>query len=144
MKASTYGERHETREPVLGREQGDTTVFTKRERKEAKAGTSSSTSIRPSEREDRAGRGSFAGHMKAIVRDTYGSPDVLELGDIDEPKIEDAGVLVRVHAASVNPADWHLLRGMPHIARLQLGLRKPRTGCWVVTWRGGSKRSART
>jgi len=73
--------------------------------------------------------------MKAIVRDTYGSPDVLELKDIDKPEIGDDEVLVRVHAASVNPADWHLLRGKPYIARLQLGLRKPKDrvlGCDVA------------
>jgi len=73
--------------------------------------------------------------MKAIVRDTYGSPDVLELKDIDKPEIGDDEVLLRVHAASVNPADWHLLRGKPYIARLQLGLRKPKDrvlGCDVA------------
>ena len=73
--------------------------------------------------------------MKAIVRDTYGSPDVLELTDIDKPEPRDDEVLVRVHAASVNPADWHILRGIPYIARLQLGLRKPKyriLGCDVA------------
>jgi NADPH:quinone reductase-like Zn-dependent oxidoreductase len=73
--------------------------------------------------------------MMAVVQDTYGSPDVLELRDIDEPKIKDDQVLVHVHAASVNPADWHLLRGKPYIARLQLGLRKPKDrvlGCDVA------------
>lgn len=64
--------------------------------------------------------------MKAIVNRQYGSPDVLELEDIDKPVVEDDKVLVRVHAASVNPADWHFLRGDPYIARLQLGLRKPK------------------
>jgi NADPH:quinone reductase-like Zn-dependent oxidoreductase len=73
--------------------------------------------------------------MKAIVRDKYGPPDVLELKDIDKPVFGDDEVLVRVHATSVNPADWHLLRGEPYIARLQLGLRKPRDrvlGCDVA------------
>jgi NADPH:quinone reductase-like Zn-dependent oxidoreductase len=73
--------------------------------------------------------------MNAIVRDKYGSPDVLELKDIDKPELGDDEVLVRVHAASVNPADWHLLRGTPYIARLQLGLRKPKDmllGCDVA------------
>jgi NADPH:quinone reductase-like Zn-dependent oxidoreductase len=73
--------------------------------------------------------------MKAILRDKYGSPDVLELEDIDKPELGDDEVLVRVHAASVNPADWHLLRGKPYIARLQLGLRKPKDsvlGCDVA------------
>src|ERR687893_2326764 len=73
--------------------------------------------------------------MKAIVRDTYGSPDVLELTDIDKPEPQDEEVLVRVHAASVNPADWHILRGAPYIARMQFGLRKPKDrvlGCDVA------------
>jgi NADPH:quinone reductase-like Zn-dependent oxidoreductase len=74
--------------------------------------------------------------MKAIVQDKYGSPhELLELKDIGEPVVEDNAVLVRVHATSVNPADWHLLRGEPYIARLQLGLRNPKhavLGCDVA------------
>lgn len=74
--------------------------------------------------------------MKAIVHDEYGAPDdVLELRDIDAPTPEDNSVLVRVHATSVNPADWHLIRGIPYIARLQVGLRRPNNtvpGCDVA------------
>ena len=73
--------------------------------------------------------------MKAIVRDSYGSPNVLELTDIDKPEPADDEVLLRVHAASVNPADWHFLRGIPYIARMQFGLRKPKDrvlGCDVA------------
>jgi NADPH:quinone reductase-like Zn-dependent oxidoreductase len=74
--------------------------------------------------------------MKAIVYHQYGSPDdVLELIDIDQPVVNDNEVLVRVRAASVNPADWHLVRGKPYIARLQMGLRKPKDtvpGCDVA------------
>ena len=73
--------------------------------------------------------------MKAIVRDSYGSPGVLELTDIDKPEPADDEVLLRVHAASVNPADWHILRGAPYIARMQFGLRKPKDrvlGCDVA------------
>jgi NADPH:quinone reductase-like Zn-dependent oxidoreductase len=73
--------------------------------------------------------------VKAIVRDNYGSPDVLELTDIDEPELNDDEVLLGVGATSVNPADWHLLRGEPYIARVQLGLRKPKDrvlGCDVA------------
>jgi NADPH:quinone reductase-like Zn-dependent oxidoreductase len=73
--------------------------------------------------------------VKAIVRDSYGSPDVLELTDIDKPEPGDDEVLLRVHAASVNPADWHILRGAPYIARMQFGLRKPKDrvlGCDVA------------
>jgi NADPH:quinone reductase-like Zn-dependent oxidoreductase len=64
--------------------------------------------------------------MKAIVYHEYGSPDVLELKDIDKPLVKDDEVLVRVHAASVNRLDWHLMRGSPYIARLRAGLRKPK------------------
>jgi NADPH:quinone reductase-like Zn-dependent oxidoreductase len=73
--------------------------------------------------------------VKAIVRDTYGSPDVLEHTDIDKPEPGDDEVLLRVHAASVNPADWHILRGAPYIARIEFGLRKPKDrvlGCDVA------------
>jgi NADPH:quinone reductase-like Zn-dependent oxidoreductase len=63
--------------------------------------------------------------MKAVIYDRYGSPDVLELREIDEPVVRDDQVLVRVRAASVNPADWHFMRGLPYIARLIFGLRKP-------------------
>jgi NADPH:quinone reductase-like Zn-dependent oxidoreductase len=65
--------------------------------------------------------------MKAIVQDRYGSPDVLEFRDIDQPVPGDGEVLVRVHAASVNAYDWHLMRADPTIpARLGVGLRAPR------------------
>ena len=65
--------------------------------------------------------------MKAIVQERYGSPqDVLRLEDIETPQVKDDEVLVRVRAAAVNPADWHLIRGEPYIARLQWGLRTPK------------------
>ena len=64
--------------------------------------------------------------MKAIVYHEYGSPDVLELQDIDKPVVKDDEVLVRVRAASVNPADWHFMRGVPYVMRPQAGLRKPK------------------
>lgn len=64
--------------------------------------------------------------MRAIICSGYGAPDdVLHLGDVDEPHVADGQVLVEVHAASVNPADWHLIRGVPAIARLNVGLRRP-------------------
>ena len=66
--------------------------------------------------------------MQAIVYHSYGSPDVLELQDVQKPVVGDDDVLVRVRAASVNPYDWHYMRGEPIIARPQLGgLRKPKT-----------------
>ena len=64
--------------------------------------------------------------MKAIVRETYGPPDVLRLRDVPIPTNGDDGVLVRVHAASANAGDWHLLRGTPLPFRLVAGLIKPK------------------
>ena len=64
--------------------------------------------------------------MKAIVQMRYGSPDVLQLKDIDKPAADDDEVLIRVHAAAVNIGDWHLLTGVPYVMRLVSGLRKPR------------------
>ena len=65
--------------------------------------------------------------MQAIVYDRYGPPEVLELRRIDIPLVGDDGVLIRVSAASVNPYEWHFMRGEPYLARLQMGL-KPKTG----------------
>lgn len=65
--------------------------------------------------------------MKAIVRDRYGSPDVLRFEEVPKPTVGDAEVLVRVHAASANPADWHTLRGEPRFIRLGDGLLKPKS-----------------
>ncbi|MGH8868947.1 MAG: NAD(P)-dependent alcohol dehydrogenase [Actinomycetes bacterium] len=66
--------------------------------------------------------------MKAIVQDTYGSTDVLELRDIDKPGIADDEVLVRVHAAGVDRGVWHIMTGLPYPIRLAgYGLRTPKT-----------------
>jgi NADPH:quinone reductase-like Zn-dependent oxidoreductase len=64
--------------------------------------------------------------MKAIVFQTYGSPDVLELQEIDTPVPEVDQVLVRVRAASVNPLDWHHMRGEPFAMRATEGLTRPK------------------
>jgi NADPH:quinone reductase-like Zn-dependent oxidoreductase len=64
--------------------------------------------------------------MKAIVQDKYGSPDVLELQEIAKPVVKGDEALVRVRAASANPADWHFMRGLPYIMRPQSGLGKPK------------------
>jgi NADPH:quinone reductase-like Zn-dependent oxidoreductase len=65
--------------------------------------------------------------MKAIVRDNYGPPDVLELRDIDKPKPGDEEVLVRVHAAGVGRDVWHVMAGLPYPIRLAgYGLRAPK------------------
>jgi NADPH:quinone reductase-like Zn-dependent oxidoreductase len=64
--------------------------------------------------------------MKAIVKRRYGSPDVLELDEVDKPQLTDGSVLVRVRATSINAHDWHMLRGKPYLARLSEGLRRPK------------------
>jgi NADPH:quinone reductase-like Zn-dependent oxidoreductase len=67
--------------------------------------------------------------MKAVVQDTYGSPDVLELKEIDKPAPKDNDVLVRVHAAGVDPGVWHLMTGLPYLVRIMgYGLRTPKVG----------------
>lgn len=63
--------------------------------------------------------------MKAIVHHTYG-PDGVELRDVDLPVIEDHQVLLRVHASSVNPAEWYRVHG-PFFARIDSGLRRPKS-----------------
>src|ERR1700712_2596139 len=75
--------------------------------------------------------------MKAFVLRSYGSADDLELTDVDQPVPGAGEVLVRVRATSVNPYDWHLMRGEPRAARLLggLGLRAPSVsvlGCDVA------------
>ena len=64
--------------------------------------------------------------MKAIVQTRYGSPDVLQFKEVDEPAAGNDQVLVRVHAAAVNIGDWHLLRGVPYVIRVVAGLRRPK------------------
>jgi len=63
--------------------------------------------------------------MKAIVYRCYGSTDVLEFADIEKPVQADDEVLVKVHAASINPLDWHYMRGTPYFMRLESGLGAP-------------------
>lgn len=55
--------------------------------------------------------------MKAIVFTKYGSPDVLELKEVEKPTPKDDEVLIRVHAASLNDWDWEALRGVPRAFR---------------------------
>ena len=65
--------------------------------------------------------------MKAIVQDTYGSPDVLTLAEIEKPSIGDGEVLVRVHAAGVDRGVWHVMTGLPYLTRIMgYGLRAPK------------------
>jgi NADPH:quinone reductase-like Zn-dependent oxidoreductase len=64
--------------------------------------------------------------MKAIVQRRYGSSDVLELGEVDQPTIGDDQMLVRVRAASVHADVWHVMRGVPYVLRVMgAGLRAP-------------------
>jgi NADPH:quinone reductase-like Zn-dependent oxidoreductase len=65
--------------------------------------------------------------VKALVQDRFGPPDVLRLAQTGMPEVGAGDVLVRVHAAALNPADWHILRGDPLIARLMgVGLTRPK------------------
>ena len=72
--------------------------------------------------------------MKAIVYTKYGSPDVLQLKEVEKPTPRDNEVLVKVHAASVNSWDWDLLRGTPFVNRLAFGILKPKIilGCDIA------------
>jgi NADPH:quinone reductase-like Zn-dependent oxidoreductase len=75
--------------------------------------------------------------MRAIVYEKYGLPrDVLGLREIDRPAVADDAVLVRVHAESVNPLDWHFVTGIPYFARLLVGVRKPKAGVPGVDFAG--------
>ena len=64
--------------------------------------------------------------MTAILFSTYGSPDVLEVKEVDKPVVKDDEVLIRIRAAAANPADWRVMRGDPYLMRMTTGLRKPR------------------
>ncbi len=63
--------------------------------------------------------------MKAIVYTEYGSPDILQLKDVEKPTPNEHEVLVKVYTASANPLDWHRMRGEPFLARLSEGYLKP-------------------
>jgi NADPH:quinone reductase-like Zn-dependent oxidoreductase len=74
--------------------------------------------------------------MKAWVYDRYGSPDVLRFEEVERPVPGPTDVAIRVHAAGVNAADWHVMRADPFLVRLRFGLRRPRhpmiAGCDVA------------
>ena len=64
--------------------------------------------------------------MKAILFPKYGSPDVLQLAEVEKPAPNENQVLIKVIAAAANPLDWHRMRGEPFLARMGEGLRKPK------------------
>ena len=65
--------------------------------------------------------------MKAIVRDRYGSADVLRLSDVEVPDVGDEQVLVRVRAAGLDRGAWHVMAGLPYLLRVAgYGLRRPK------------------
>jgi len=70
--------------------------------------------------------------MRAIVYTEYGSPDVLQFTEVAKPTPKADEVLIRVLAASVNPLDWHFMRGTPYLVRIMAGLRKPKVTCLGV------------
>ena len=65
--------------------------------------------------------------MQAIIQDNYGSAEVLELRDVEKPRPGDDELLIRVHAAGLDPGVWHLMTGLPYLVRVMgFGLRKPK------------------
>ncbi len=64
--------------------------------------------------------------MRAVVARCYGPPDVLQLETVPRPVVADDAVLVKVRAASLNPLDWHFMRGEPYVMRLLSGFGRPK------------------
>jgi NADPH:quinone reductase-like Zn-dependent oxidoreductase len=64
--------------------------------------------------------------MKAAVYTRYGPPEVVQIADVEKPVPKDNEVLIKVRAASLNPLDWHFMRGTPYAVRIIAGLRRPR------------------
>ena len=82
---------------------------------------------------------SMSGTMRAIVQERYGSPDVLELREIDMPNVSDDEVLIRVRAASVHADVWHAVHGVPYVLRIMgSGLRTPKHPVPGTDLAGGS------
>ncbi len=70
--------------------------------------------------------------MKAIVQNAYGSPDILQLKEVAMPVVKENEVLVRVHAAALNAGDVFSMRGSPWLARLSVGIPKPKD--YILGW----------
>jgi NADPH:quinone reductase-like Zn-dependent oxidoreductase len=81
--------------------------------------------------------------VKAIVQNGYGGPDVLELKEVERPRIREDQVLVKVLASSVNAGDLFAVRGSPAMIRFSLGFPRPRTTSSAGMSRGSSRRPAR-
>jgi NADPH:quinone reductase-like Zn-dependent oxidoreductase len=82
--------------------------------------------------------------MRAVVRRCYGPPEVVRLDYIARPALADDAVLIRVHAASLNPLDWHLIRGNPYIMRAGLGIGAPKDAVLGVDFAGTVEAVGRT
>lgn len=76
------------------------------------------------------------GAMKAIVYRCYGSPEVVKLGSLPKPTPTDDRMLIKVHAVSVNPLDWHYMRGKPYIMRPMAGFGTPKDNRLGVDFAG--------
>ena len=77
-----------------------------------------------------------ANPMKAIVYCDYGAPEVLKLETVEKPVPPDDQMLIKVRAASINPLEMHYMRGTPYVARLQVGLRRPKSTRLGVDYSG--------
>jgi NADPH:quinone reductase-like Zn-dependent oxidoreductase len=74
--------------------------------------------------------------MKAIMQRCYGPPEALTLEDVEKPTPKDNEILVKVHAASVNPLDWHYVRGQPYVMRVEAGFGAPKVARLGVDFAG--------
>ena len=74
--------------------------------------------------------------MKVALYYRFGAPEVVEPSDVEKPAVPDDGVLVRVRASSVNPADWYPMMGRPYIARATFGMRKPKESRLGIDYAG--------
>lgn len=74
--------------------------------------------------------------MKSVTYKKYGSAQVLEISEVETPRITENQVLVKVRAVSINPYDWHFMRGTPYLVRLQAGVLKPKIGKFGVDMAG--------
>jgi NADPH:quinone reductase-like Zn-dependent oxidoreductase len=70
--------------------------------------------------------------MKAIVQNAYGSPDALELKEVEKPVVKDDGILVCVHATAINAGDYFSIKGSPWLVRISVGFPKPKN--YILGW----------